>query len=86
MRADQTNLLVRLMLLNDGAAPAVVLVLLGLWLGQQGGPKQTQAEPLSPDYSAASRFQLVSASVMIPRPVDGQVPILASGAMRPDNP
>ncbi len=68
------------MLLNDGAAPAIVLALLGLWLGQQGGAVHMQAEPLSPDYSAASRFQFVSASVTIPRPVDGQVPIVASGA------
>ena len=75
-----------MMLLNDGAAPAVVLFLLGLWLSQQSGLTQMQAQPLSPDHSAASRFQLVSASVMIPRPVDGQVPIVASGAIRPDNP
>jgi hypothetical protein len=70
-----------MMLLNDGAAPAVVLVLLGLWFGQQGGLTQMQAESLSPDYSAAGRFQLFGASVMIPRPVDGQAPILASGAV-----
>ncbi len=73
------------MLLNDGAAPAVVLVLLGLWLGQQGWAAQTQAEPQPLDYSAASRLQLVSASVTIPRPVDGQVPIVASGAVGPDH-
>ncbi len=64
-------------------APAVVLVLLGLWLGQQGTSVKTQAEPLPLDYSAANRLQLVSASVTIPRPVDGQARIVASGAMRP---
>jgi hypothetical protein len=68
-----------MMLLNDSAAPAMLLVLLGLWLGQQGGLTQMQPEPLSPDYRAASRFQLVSAGVTIPRPVDGQAPIVASG-------
>jgi len=72
------------MLLNDGLAPAIVLVILGLWLGQQGGPASVQAEPLSLDYSAASRFQFVSASVTIPRPVEGQIPIVASGAIRPN--
>ncbi len=73
------------MLLNDGLAPAIALVLLGLWLGQQGTSAIVQAEPQSPDYSAASRFQFVGASVTIPRPVEGQIPIVASGAIRPNS-
>lgn len=85
MSPDQHGLLVRLMLLNDSAAPAVVLVLLGLWLGQHGWPAQLQVDRPSLDYSAASRLQFVSASVTIPRPVDGQVPIVASGTPGPHN-
>jgi hypothetical protein len=70
-----------MMLSNDGGAPAVLLILVGLWFGQRGGLTHMEAEPIAPNYSAASRFQLVGASVTIPRPVEGQVPILASAGV-----
>jgi len=83
MRPDATNFIARGMTLHNVSAATLALLLFWLGLGQRIESAQIQAKPLQLDYSAASRFGYVGASVTIPRPVDGQIFAVASGAARP---